>query len=165
MEKLKISKNKKKSSEPSEGADSEDKNKEEGEDEEEVIVTTNNKNKPKAKRSRAKKLNTEFMNSEKEKYLSMWHNAADLISSSSSDTDEEDDEFEVDAVAPESDSNSEEVSSLKHSSQYSDNPVTESASSQVEQSHVSKGTSGKKRVTYSSIVSYSSHKSKRKVSD
>ncbi|CAI2373851.1 unnamed protein product [Moneuplotes crassus] len=132
---------------------------EDGDDSEEVIDTgstpkRNNRNK---KRGNAKKLQPEYMNSEKERYLSRLHNIADLISSSSSSEDDSDGDFSLNEIDPESDSASgSSRASFKNSSQY-----TESSAPSYDdgESSIGVNSSGKKSI----ISAVSSYNSKRKI--
>jgi hypothetical protein len=111
-----------------------------------------------AKKLKQKELNkdNEFMNDEKERYLSRLANVADLISSSESEPDDSDENFDVSQHTPESDSASSEPS-LVPSSQISDVIADESSLMSVDQnsyvaeeSFVNELSSKKKRVIDSS---------------
>lgn len=152
MKKLAISKDKQqqqKKKNPDSEKENQEPNPKSDEEEEEVIDTTNN-NKKKTRRGGKKKiLNPDFMNNEKERYLSRLANVADLISSSSSEPDDEDDEdFDLDKYTPESDSGESDASSLVKSSQITESEVTVSEDvSYVSEARFEKDSSGIKRIS------------------
>jgi len=159
MKKLALSKNKKEIEDEDEN-ESESSNKEEAkiDDSSEEKIDTKKQPKILVGKRKVKKMDHEFMNSEKERYLSRLANVADLISSSDSEPDDEEDgEFDLDIIEPESDSNpSEETSSLKNSSQITSSLATESDNTSfVADSQYSKETPthGKKRISVESYIS------------
>lgn len=105
---------------------------------------------PEVQKPRQRELNkdNEFMNDEKERYLSRLANIADLISSSESEPDDSDENFDVSQHIPESDSGSSEPS-LVPSSQVS-SVIPDESSYLAEESFVNELSSKKKRVIDSS---------------
>jgi hypothetical protein len=152
MQKMKISKQKRLSDHESKEGQ-EDKH---DENEEEIVDVKPKKAKKEKKTNvrKAKKIDrdAEFMNSEKEKYLSRLANGADLISSSESEPDDESDEsFDVSQVVEESDSVSSEtskVSSGRTSSIASSVAFDESSNNPDEESYVSELSPNTKKKMY-----------------
>jgi hypothetical protein len=138
------------------GKKEEDKNEKaianDSESEEQIITKPNN-----GKRAtRVKKIHNElYMNSEKEKYMSRFANAADMISSSESEpeknSDEDDDFKSPDKEESEESSEASQVESLIHSSQASEYAADEN--SHLEESYFEKSTGGKKRLRPSNVSS------------
>jgi hypothetical protein len=153
MKKLAISKKKQE-----ESKNEEKENNNPHSDSEEEIITEPIKIKKRAKKIK----NEDYMNNEKEKYLSRLANVADLISSSSSEPDDkDDDEFEINEIQSESDSHSSDnENSFIRSSQVSSNktPSSSDTTSYLSESYYDKEHSGKKSLSYVSSLS-----SKRKV--